>query len=77
MRPDKPGKLQREIRKEARWKIIQMANRHKMRCAMRRGYTPTMFGARHVQQAVAVCRRANLLKPEVYVAAGFNDWMFW
>lgn len=72
MRPDKLTEAQRVIRTEARDKIIQMANRHKMRTAMRHAYTPTLFTARHLQQAVNVCRRAGLLKPEAYVLAGFR-----
>ena len=61
-------------RTEARRKIIQTANRFRVHQAHRRWpyVPPTVFSARHIQQAVCVVRRHGLVKPEVLEAAGFN-----
>lgn len=55
---------------EARWKIIRAANRHKL--TIRRPGTPTLFGARQIQQAVFVCRQNRLVDDATLVAAGFK-----
>jgi hypothetical protein len=54
---------------EARQKIIQAANRQRYR--FRRG-NKALFGARHIQNCVAIVRRRNLVDPEILIAAGFQ-----
>lgn len=57
---------------DARLKIIQAANRYKLTFSQIRGYTPTLFGSRHIQQAVCVCRRNLLVDEATLIEAGFN-----
>lgn len=59
-------------KRTAREQIIQAANRHKLTRGRRYGVTATLFSARHLHQAVFMCRQNRLVKPEVLVAAGFR-----
>lgn len=52
----------------ARAKILQAANRRAVQLPQHR----LPFGSRHIQRAVFVCRRYQLVSPEVLAAAGFN-----
>lgn len=55
---------------QARLKIIQAANRQRLRNPARRALP--LYTGRHLQQCVSVCRAHNLVKPDVLIAAGFN-----
>ncbi len=61
----------------ARLRIIQEANSFRLRTKGIRGFTSRginqMFGPRHIQQAVCVCRRNNLVPAEVLKLAGFRS----
>lgn len=35
-------------------------------------FAPKALTMRHLNEAVCICRRLGLLKPDVYVTAGFN-----
>jgi len=55
-------------RTTARWKIIQAANKYKLRMRFR----PRLFGMKQIHQAVFICRQRKLVKPELLEQAGFN-----
>ena len=57
-------------RDEARLKIVQAANRRRVRTGSSR--VNNLFSGRHLQRCVAVCRNSRLVKPDVLAAAGFN-----
>lgn len=57
---------------EARLEIIQAANRFKIRLHARHQYQARLFGSRHIQRAVSVCRSHRLVSPELLKAAGFR-----
>jgi hypothetical protein len=60
--------METDARKDARWQIIQAANRHKL--SFRRN--PRLFGMRQLQQAVFMARQRNLVGPHTLDAAGFR-----
>lgn len=59
---------------EARRKIIQTANRYRLHRAQRRTpfFPPTVYSARHIQQAVRVVRFNELVDAETLNVAGFR-----
>lgn len=66
-------------RAEARQRILAAANAHRQRRNLKaplrmHGYLFMLppYTARHLQQAVHVCRQRLLVSPDVLVAAGFR-----
>lgn len=57
-------------RGQARLKIVQAANRQRLRNPARRALP--LYTLRHLQRCVAVCRANGLVRPDVLTAAGFN-----
>jgi hypothetical protein len=64
--------ITRTSRSKARWKIIQEANKHKMRSRMGWWVQPTLLGMKDLQWAVFIVKRFGLVKDDVLVTAGFN-----
>lgn len=62
---------ERDARLDARWQIIQAANRRKVRVAPL-GVTPRLFGMRQLHRAVFMCRQHRLVKPALLEVAGFR-----
>jgi hypothetical protein len=60
----------RLTRTEARTKIVQAANRRRVRTGS--VGVNGWYDMRHLQRCVAVCRNLGLVKPDVLTAAGFN-----
>lgn len=58
----------RDARLDARWRIIQAANRHKLR--VRR--SPRLFGMRQLPQAVFMVRQRRLVDAATLDLAGFR-----
>lgn len=58
----------RDARLDARWRIIQAANRHKIR--VRR--SPRLFGMRQLPQAVFMARQRKLVDADTLTLAGFR-----
>lgn len=61
-------KTDRDARNQARWQIIQAANRHKVRFRHR----PRLFGMNQLQQAVFVARQHLLVDTTTLDTAGFR-----
>lgn len=64
-------------RNDARWKIIQAANRWKMARMLPVGnmvYAPKLFGMKQIQQAVSVARRRRLVKSKLLEEAGYRGY---
>lgn len=60
--------VERKERSDARWQIIQAANRWKLRVR----YQPRLFGMRDLHAAVFMCRQHQLVKPGGRQHAGFR-----
>jgi hypothetical protein len=60
--------MDRDARLDARWRIIQAANRHKLRVRRQ----PRMFGMRQIQQAVFMARQHRLVDTATLDLAGFR-----
>lgn len=58
----------RDARLDARWRIIQAANRHKVRFRP----SPRLFGMRQLQQAVFMVRQHRLVDAATLELAGFR-----
>lgn len=62
----------------AREAILAAANKHRREASLRRGridgfvFIPKPLTARHINQAVTVCRQNLLVSDDVLVAAGFK-----
>jgi hypothetical protein len=63
-----PETPDRDARSQARWHIVQAANRHKLRVRRQ----PRLFGMRQLQQAVFVARQHQLVSPHTLDLAGFR-----
>jgi hypothetical protein len=63
---------QREARTNARWKIIQEANRHKMRSRMHPYHYPTLFGMKNLNRAVFYVRQHLVVSGKLLQDAGFR-----
>lgn len=64
-------------KQEARLKIIQACNNWKRNRQLPIGkyvYMPTLYGSRHINQAVCMARRRRLVKSEVLEAAGYRGY---
>lgn len=61
-------------RDKARDRIVQAANRFRVKLGQRRTppYAPPLYSRRQLQRAVSVVRHNRLVKPEVLMTAGFN-----
>lgn len=63
---------QREIRTQARWKVIQIVNNYLMQVHQNNPYLPAMLSIRHIQRAVHIGRQAMILPGKLLIEAGFN-----
>jgi hypothetical protein len=59
-------------KKQARQKILQAVNLYKLRRWANSNYQPRLVGPKQIQQAVFIARQNNLVKSDIYIAAGFN-----
>ena len=59
-------------RADARTKIIQAANKHRLYTNATVARVVGVYSGRHLQRCVAVCRANRLVADDVLVAAGFN-----
>lgn len=66
--------LQRDARNEARWKIIQEVNKHKMRFRVAPNVHPKLIGMKNIQWAVFIARRFKLVSNETLEVAGYNGY---
>lgn len=64
----KMSKEEKAARAVARWKIIQEANKWKLRVR----YKPVLAGMKNLQRCVFICRQRGLVSNEVLIAAGFR-----
>jgi hypothetical protein len=72
MSRNKLSKQDREQRMQARWKIIQIVNNHRMRVHERNPYAPKMLGMKNIQRAVCSGRRAMILPGKLLIEAGYQ-----
>jgi hypothetical protein len=63
---------EREKRVTARWKIIQVANNHRMITHANNPYIPKMLGIKNINEAVFCVRQAMLVDGKTLMEAGFK-----
>lgn len=59
-------------RSEARWEIIQEANKHKMRSRMHPWHHPLLYGMKNIHRAVFYSRQHMIVSPDLLRRAGFT-----
>lgn len=61
-----------DARNQARWRIIQEVNKHKMRFRVAPQVHPKLIGMKNIQWAVYIARRFKLVNNETLEEAGYR-----
>lgn len=69
-----PHRIDKGIRRDARWKIIQEVNKHKMRFRMAPTVHPKLLGMKDIQWAVFIARRFKLVDNLTLQRAGYRGY---
>lgn len=69
-----PDRIDKQVRVDARWKIIQEVNKYKMRFRVAPHVHPKLIGMKNIQWAVFIARRYKLVNNLTLQRAGYRGY---